>query len=219
MKMKPLPAANLRNNRGTWAVQAGQLPAVAGAMLAALPRESFDPDFRGQHLRTTYFDTADFDLRRARLGKDKYLTLRIRRYRQDGEDRKEYALSAKTEDEKLRLPIEPAQAEFLLRGRGITAALARLLPADLQARLLALAAEKPLAPVVCVRARRYAVENEQDRLTLDVGVCTDIGKRLEFNVLEFKSTHKDNPPPDSLTDLGLRPIKMSKFLWATRTET
>lgn len=217
--MKPLPVTTLRNNLGTWAVQIEQLPTVAGAMLAALPREPFDTEFRGQHLHTTYFDTADFNLRKARLSKDKYLTLRLRCYRQDGEDRQEYALSAKTEAAKVRLPIEPDQAKFLLAGQGITESLLRLLPADLQARLIALTAERPLHPVVCVHARRYAVENEQDRLTLDVGVGTDIGKRLAFNVLEFKSTQKDDPLPDSLTQLGLRPIKMSKFLWATNTET
>jgi hypothetical protein len=34
-------------------------------------------------------------------------------------------------------------------------------------------------------------------------------------MLEFKSTPPDAGPPQPLTALALRPIKLSKFLWAT----
>jgi hypothetical protein len=34
-------------------------------------------------------------------------------------------------------------------------------------------------------------------------------------VLEFKSTRKTAVPPAALAGLNLRPIKISKFLWAT----
>ena len=90
-----------------------------------------------------------------------------------------------------------------------------LLPVDLQARLLQLAGEQPLVPVVCVSCRRYAVEDEQDRYTLDVDVTTDLGKRLSYGVLEFKSV-APKAPPGRFHGLGLRPIKLSKFLWATK---
>jgi hypothetical protein len=217
--MKSIPSGALRNNVGTWAVSSEQLPMTACAMLAALPRERFDPDFHGQHLETTYFDTTDFDLRRARLKGDKYLTLRIRCYRTASTDREEYALSAKTESAKVRMAIDPNTAEFLLAGVEIANTLAQLLPADLQARLLALTSNKSVGPVVCVYARRYAVETETDRLTLDVAIHTDMGKCLPFNVLEFKRAREEATPPGSLASLGLRPIKSSKFLWATNTES
>jgi uncharacterized protein YjbK len=204
--MPPLPATTLRSNLGTWAVATEQLPGLAAVLLEALPAEAYDPLFVGQRLETTYFDTADFDLRKARVKKDRYLTLRIRCY--GGQT---YALSAKTESEKWRLEIEPAHAELLLAGAAQPSA---DLPGHLRARLMELGAET-LTPVVTVCCCRYAVENERDRFTLDVAVKTDTGKCLPHAVLEFKSTDKDAGPPGRLPALGLRPIKLSKFLWAT----
>jgi hypothetical protein len=75
----------------------------------------------------------------------------------------------------------------------------------LLARLLELAVVSPVLPVACVQCHRYAVEDDQDRLTLDT---------LPHAVLEFKST-KPEKPPDALAALHLRLIKLSKFLWAT----
>jgi hypothetical protein len=69
----------------------------------------------------------------------------------------------------------------------------------------------PVKPVVCVQCRRYAVENAQDRLTLDCDIRIDTGKALPHAVLEFKSTAPDDPPEPLA---ALRPIKLSKFLWA-----
>jgi hypothetical protein len=206
---------DLRSNLGTWAVAPDEGAAVAAAMLEALPREDFDPDFRGQELETTYFDTPGFALRQARRRGDRYLTLRVRCYRAAGQD-EGYALSVKTECEKFRLELTPRQADDLLRdGLGPGPALAALLSAHLLARLDELAGARPLLPVVTVCARRYAVEDAQDRLTLDVGVTTDTGKCLPCGVLEFKSTDAGAGPPGRLPSLGLRPIKLSKFLWAT----
>lgn len=62
---------------------------------------------------------------------------------------------------------------------------------------------------------RFAVQNDEDRLTLDVNVRTDTGKVLPYSVLEFKSTQKGNQPPGRLQSLMLRPVKLSKFLWST----
>jgi hypothetical protein len=59
-----------------------------------------------------------------------------------------------------------------------------------------------------VQCRRYAVENAEDRLTLDTCVHTDLGKHLPFNVLEFKSTEPDDPPEPLA---ALRPIKLSRL--------
>jgi hypothetical protein len=70
-------------------------------------------------------------------------------------------------------------------------------------------------PVVTVFCRRYAVEDDQDRLTLDCCVYTDRHKHLTYGVLEYKSTNRKAAPPGRLTRLGLRPLKLSKFLWAT----
>jgi hypothetical protein len=178
-------------------------------MREALPCEPFDPAFRGQELETTYFDTPDFDLRKARRRDDKYLTLRLRRYGPS----EVYAISAKTESSKFRTEIEPEQAEAILDGG--TRLLVGLLPADLVARLLGLGAEDLLIPVVTVLARRYAVENDADRLTLDTAIRTDSGKVLPADVLEFKSTIWPAAPPSGLEKLRLRPVKISKFLWAT----
>jgi hypothetical protein len=202
-----IPTEDLRSNLGTWAVSERELPAVAHALLRALPVEPFDADFRGQELETTYLDTPGLRLRRARAKKDRYLTLRIRRYPGPS-----FALSAKTEIEKFRTELE-TEAALRLLGGFRPEALTGLLPPDLVARVYELAGDAELVPVVCVGCRRYAVENAEDRFTLDVGVRTDTGKRLEMNVLEFKSTNVDQDvtPPFG----GLRPIKISKFLWAT----
>src|SRR5579872_5660934 len=99
--MNPLPATNPRGNLGTWAVPGCQVPAVAGMMLATYPAEPFDPGFRGQRLCTTYFDTAKLHLRQARRQGTHYLTLRMRHYQPSGA----FALSAKTESEKIRVDV------------------------------------------------------------------------------------------------------------------
>jgi len=207
--MNPLPAQDLRSNLATWAVPPRLTPAVVSAMRENLYPEPYDPEFRGQELETTYFDTSDFDLRKARRRSENYLTLRLRRYRPSNV----YAVSAKTESGKFRVEIDAEQAEAILDGG--TGALVELLPADLVARLMSLGAEEFLVPVVTVFARRYAVENDADRLTLDTAVRTDSGKVLPADVLEFKSSVRPAAPPPDLTCLRLRPVKISKFLWAT----
>jgi hypothetical protein len=211
--MKPLPSGDLRSNLATWLVPVRDLPAVGRAMLNALPPESFDPSFQGQKLETTYFDTAALALRTARRRGARYLTLRLRRYDAPGGSTT-CALSAKTENEKWRNEIPSETAELLLQTPGLDV-WHSVLPGHLQARLASLIDDDVLRPVVCVRAHRYAAENEQDRLTLDVDVRTDTGKRLPAAVLEFKSTEEDAPPPAGLAIPRLRPIKLSKFLWAT----
>jgi hypothetical protein len=204
---------DLRRNLATWAAPTCRLPFVAGVLLEALPREAFDPAFRGQDLATTYLDTPDFALRSARRKGAQYLTLRVRCYRDPaGEAADAYALSAKTEGDKFRVEIPPEEAAFLLAGRPASV-LGRLLPAELFARLLDLAGDEPLRPAATVRARRYAAEDDRDRLTLDVDVSTGAGKRLPYAVVEFKSTDADAAPPAGLA--GLPPLKISKFLWAT----
>jgi hypothetical protein len=211
----PLPAPALRTNVGTWAVPAGRLPAVAAAMLQALPAEGFDPGFAGQELETTYFDTPDFRLRKARRKGDQYLTLRVRCYGGQGQG-EAYALSAKTEAEKWRLPVEAGTAEALLAGQAVAGLLKALLPGHLFGRLLALAQGGSPGPVVAVCCRRYACEGAEDRLTLDCGVRTDAGKCLPLHVLEFKRTDPEAAPPGGLPGRPpLRPLKLSKFLWAT----
>jgi hypothetical protein len=203
----PRPAHDLRSNQGTWAVAAGQLPAVAAQMIQTLPAEKFDPDFLGQELKTTYFDTRAFALVKARRQGDKYLTLRLRCY----EPAHVYALSVKTESHKFRQVIAGDLAAMLLAD-GIAATLwASLLPADLVARLMELADADLLVPVVALCCRRYAVENAQDRLTLDVDIASDTGKRYPSGVLEYKSTQAN---PNFLLSMPLRPLKLSKFLWS-----
>lgn len=205
----PLPSGDLRSNLGTWAVPADRVPAVAAALLGALPREAFDPAFAGQRLATTYFDTPRLRLRRARRKGDRYLTLRVRSYQpQDGPQA--WALSAKTESGKFREEITAEDALALLDAPDAGPLLAVRLPADLAARLVEMA-EGPLVPAARVSCQRYAVEDDRDRLTLDVDVRTRAGKALPFGVLEFKSTQGDAVPPS----LGLPPLKLSKFLWAT----
>jgi hypothetical protein len=207
--MDPLPTGDLRTNLATWAVPAVSLPQVARAMTDALPPEAFDLAFNGQRLETTYFDTAGFDLLKARRRGQRYLTLRLRCY--DNGRQETYALSAKTESEKWRQEITSAVADLLLAA-GADPGLA--LPAHLLARLQELTGGKPVRPVVTVCCRRYAVEDDTDRLSLDVGVTTDTGKRLGTHVLEFKSTDPAALPPGRVGALGLRPVKLSKFLWA-----
>jgi hypothetical protein len=208
--MDPLPAGELRSNLGTWAVPAASLPQVARAMADALPVETFDPSFGGQRLESTYFDTAGFDLRKARRRGDRYLTLRLRCY--DNGRQETYALSAKTESGMWRQEVTPDVADLVLAA---AADPGLALPADLLARLQELTGGKPVLPAVTVCCRRYAVEDDADRLTLDVGVATDTGKRLGTHVLEFKSTDRGALPPGPLGALRLRPMKLSKFLWAT----
>jgi hypothetical protein len=212
----PLPAQDLRVNLGTWAVPACRLPAVGSFLHDAAPNEPFDPHFHGQALRTTYFDSPAFALRRARRKGDRYLTVRVRCYRAPGRP-EAYALSAKTESQKFRLPLDALTADGLLRPGPVRGQLADLLPADLQARLWELVGRGPdLAPVVRLACRRYAVEDDTDRYTLDVDVTTDTGLCLPAAVLEYKSRLPGGQPPGALLALGLRPIKLSKFLWATR---
>jgi hypothetical protein len=207
----PLPTQDLRSNLGTWAVCPTRAPAVAFALTQSLPREVFDPNFQGQWLETTYFDTPDFDLRKVRKQGDEYLTLRVRCYGPSDA----YALAAKTESVKFRVSIDPGTADALLAGN-TWSALQRLMPPDLADRLNTLASAKPVVPVVKVCFRRFAVEDDTDRLTFDLGTETDNGKCLPFSVLEFKSTLAGAQPPPALTSMNLRPIKLSKFLWATR---
>lgn len=208
-----LPAPPLRINRGTWAVPARQLPAVAHFLHDVLPNEPWDPHFQGQELATTYFDTARLALRKARAGKRRYLTLRLRCYRPPAGEPL-YALSAKTEREKWRGEVEPGLAELVLAGE-VSNWPATLLPAHLLARLQEIAGSEALAPAVAVCCRRYAVEGPEDRYTLDCEVAADTGKRLPHAVLELKSTAPDAQAPPALRLLQPRPIKLSKFLWAT----
>jgi hypothetical protein len=212
--MQPLPASDLRSNIGTWAVPTDRLPALGSWLHDVLPVEPYDPHFRGQKLETTYFDSPGFDLRKARLGKDRYLTLRLRCYEPEGGD-EFYALSAKTESQKFRKELPAADAERYLQSGNEPGLLAEL-PADLQARALELTGDRGLVAVALVRCRRYAVEDGGDRYTLDVGVRADTGKRLPFHVLEYKSTDPRARPPARLGRFGLRPVKLSKFLWATQ---
>ena len=208
----PLPAQDLRTNVGTWAVSDHQLPALAYALTSAsggLPTEKFDSSFLGQRLETSYLDTRGFLLRKARAKGDKYLTLRIRCYQPSGM----YALSAKTEFGKYRLTLESNVAEEIL-ANGFQQQFWNQLPSDLIARLMDLAGEDVPVPVVAVCFKRYAVENDTDRLTLDIHISTDTGKQLPFNVLEYKTTAKDGEASNWPTQ-ALRPIKLSKFLWST----
>lgn len=209
--MSQLPALDLRTNVLTLAVAPERLPAVAELMTALLPREPFDPEFAGQELTTAYFDTPSFRLRRARLKGRRYLTLRVRCY----EPGPAFALSAKTEDGKLRVALPSDLAASWLQ-QGLTAdALAAWLPGDLVARLFDLAGDDPLLAVVTVGFTRYAVEDEADRLTLDVGIRANTGKVFPVSILEHKTTRRPAAPLPVLLGQGLPPVKLSKFLWAT----
>jgi hypothetical protein len=219
--MKPLPATDLRRNVATLAVPTDRLPAVSRVLLRLLPPEDYDPDFLGQYLQTTYFDTPGFRLRKARAQKKKYCTVRIRCYapaQAPGRNYPEgaYALSAKTEDGKFRVELPEDDAEAALAGRWD--AVENYLPADLLARLYDLAENDPLAPAVTVCFTRYAVESTTDRLTLDCAITTSSGKCFpSAGVLEVKATAAPYDPPPELLALGLPPLRLSKFLWATST--
>jgi hypothetical protein len=205
--MRPLPAQDLRVNVASWAVPCAQAPAVGYCLVNLAPTEAFDPTFRGQGLETTYFDTRGLALRKARRKGDRYLTLRLRCYGDAV-----YAVSAKTENQKWRQEVSPTDADTVLSAPAV---LADFLPPDLYGRYQELVGDGPLVQAVCVCCRRYAVESAQDRYTLDLGVCTDTGKCLPFAVLEYKSTDADATPPGSLLALPVRPLRLSKFLWAT----
>lgn len=208
--MPTIPVANdLRTNVATWAVPPDLLPAVSRRMLRLLPAEAFDPEFFGQDLDTTYFDTRGLGLRRARRQGERYLTLRLRGY--DGET---FVLSAKTEAAKVREPV-PGDIARRWLVQGIASPAALPLPADLLARLLGLSGDEPLSPVARVRARRYAVEDAQDRLTLDAQIRTDVGLRFPCAILEQKAVDARRSPFAAFDGMGLRPTKLSKFLWAT----
>src|SRR5205807_1806890 len=153
--MAKLPATDLRQNVLTLAVPNEQLPAVGFGMRALLPAEDFDPDFRGQYLQTTYFDSSSFRLRRARRKKDKYLTVRVRCYAATQEPGQNYAagiyaLSLKTEAGKYRMEITPALAESLLANGIQGPGDLNYLPADLLARYHDLVGDRPLRPAVTV---------------------------------------------------------------------
>jgi hypothetical protein len=195
----PIPTEDLRSNIGTWAVPVALLPAVASFMRDTLPAEEYDPAFNGQPICTTYFDTKDFNLRKARTKRDKYIVIRLRDY-----PGATTALSAKTEKEKFRIEVTGTDIDTLVA----------TLPANMQARLMDIAGDKPLIPVTTIYCRRYAVEDDQDRYTLDASTCTDTGKQMPYSILEYKSNTNKNPA-QALQALGLRPIKMSKFLWST----
>jgi hypothetical protein len=181
-------------------------------MLGLLPREQYDPAFAGQVLETTYFDTPGFALRKARNSGSRYLTLRVRRYRPSGS----WAFSAKTEQSKFRVALDSARAAQLLTD-GFTPTDLEFLPPNLLARLIELAEDAPLVPVVTVCFQRYAVEDADNRLTFDLNVRTDTGKVFPAFVLEHKTTDAKAPPYPAFAALGLRQIKLSKFLWATRS--
>jgi hypothetical protein len=212
----PLPATDLRSNVGTWAVSSEQLPALTRQMLDVLSQEKFDPEFRGQYLQTTYFDTKSFALRKARVKGKKYVTLRIRCYAPvayaSGSEGGVYAISAKTESQKFRQEIDSDYAESLLCSGIEPSSLGGILASDLIARITDLSEGECLEPVVTLCFRRYAVEDNQHRLTLDTDIKSDTGRCYPSHVLEQKSTNKLSAP---LISLPLRPIKLSKFLWAT----
>ncbi len=209
--MQPLPTGDLRTNIASWAVSTCQLPAVAYWLPHLAPPESFDPTFRGQELRTIYLDTQKLLLRKARRQGNRYLTLRVRCYANQL-----YAVSAKTEDQKWRLEIPSEEALGILSSPRLLAGLLdSVLPPDLRVRLDELIGEEPLQQAVTISCRRYAVESPADRYTLDVEVATDTGKCLSFAVLEYKSTDAEAVPSGQLTALPLRPLKLSKFLWAS----
>ena len=79
--MTPLPTKDLRSNVATFAVPTPSSARRGQADDGTPATESFDADFEGQQLCTTYFDTDGFTLYKARFNKDKYLTLRVRHYR------------------------------------------------------------------------------------------------------------------------------------------
>jgi hypothetical protein len=209
--MPEVPAHDLRSNAGTWAIPNCRLPAVARVMLALLPGEPFDPLFKGQDICTYYFDTLDFDLRKARLDKKKYCTVRLRTYNEES-----FAISLKTEDQKYRKPLPGAQAKYLMPGMRDPAVELDFLPGDLLARVLDLAGGKPLYQIVEVKFTRFATEDATNRLTLDIDIRTNTGKQFPVNgILENKTTDPRRQPMDEILGLGYAPVKLSKFLWST----
>jgi hypothetical protein len=212
----PLPATDLRSNVGTWAVRSCQLPALTRQMLDVLSPERFDPHFFGQYLETTYFDTKSFKLRKARVKGTKYVTIRIRCYARGAYATPlagAYAISAKTESQKFRQEIDSDYADSLLQSGIVPSALVGIMAPDLIARIADLSEGENLDPVVTLCFRRYAVEDNQHRLTLDTDIESDTGRSYPSHVLEQKSTNQESSP---LIILPLRPIKLSKFLWATQ---
>src|SRR5438105_638938 len=205
-----MPATDLRKLVLTLAVLPGQLPRIGAGMRCLLPAEEYDPEFQGQQIVTTYFDTADFSLRRIRKTEQQYLVIRIRCY-----GSKVYALSVKTESGKYRVQMVADLAESLI-GEGINGpADLTYLPGDFLARYLDLVDEEPLLPVIRVSMLRYAVESTTDRLTLDTGIETSAGKCYPSSVLEVKSVQRPYQAPFEVRQWGLSPLKISKFLWAT----
>jgi hypothetical protein len=212
-----LPATDLRSNVGTWSVPNWRLPSVAKEMLSLLESEKYDPDFRGQYLQTTYFDTKDFSLRKARLRGRKYVTLRIRCYAPSsgaGNSYPEgsYAISAKTELQKYRQQLDSRCAESLLSAGIQPASLVGIMQPDIIARISDLSIGETLQPIATVCFNRFAVEDERHRLTLDIDIKADTGWSYASHVLEQKSTDQNARP---LLNTPLRPIKLSKFLWVT----
>jgi hypothetical protein len=68
-------------------------------------------------------------------------------------------------------------------------------------------------------ARRFA-QPASDTFLRENVVATgwttdDRHKPFRYGVLEYKSTNGKAAPPGCLTRLGLRPLKLSKFLWTT----
>lgn len=197
---------------GRWGLCHDKIPAVAAFMKDSLPPEQYDPNFLGQRLETTYFDTQDFRLRKLRLAGGNYLTLRIRCYQQPGSDEEVYAVSGKTESEKWRQEIDPATADAIISSPAL---LVGLLPPHFLARYQGVVGQGVLQAVVKICCTRFAVENPIDRWTLDLCVETDTGKCLHGGVLEYKSTDPNATPSSRFNLLQVRPIRISKFLWAT----
>jgi hypothetical protein len=186
-------------------------------MLSLLQPEKYDPDFQGQYLQTTYFDTKAFSLRKARLKGQKYVTLRIRCYALSagaGSSYPEgsYAISAKTETQKYRQQIDSRYAEGLLYSGIQPASLVGIMQPDIIARISDLSRGETLQPVATICFNRFAAEDDKHRLTLDIDIKSDTGWCYASHVLEQKSTDKNTPP---LLTSPLRPIKLSKFLWVT----
>jgi hypothetical protein len=215
--MEPLPAQDMRTNLGTWAIRTCLLPALTDRLVQVMSPESYDPDFEGQALTTSYFDTCDFKLRKARARKQRYLTLRLRQYRSN----QTCALSVKTESEKYRKQLTRDEAYFLHDGPRSVFDFAPHLSADLFARLIELTENADLEAVATVFAYRYAVESKVSRFTLDTEICTSTGKKFHASVLEYKViTPGDQANLITLASVlpkGATPIKLSKFLWATST--
>jgi hypothetical protein len=218
--MTNLPTTDLRQNVLTLAIPNEALPGVGFSMRSLLPAEEYDPLFQGQYLQTTYFDTPNLDLRRARVKKKSYLTLRIRSYAPTQPPGRScpagvYALSLKTEAGKYRTELSAPLAESLLQNGIESPGELNYLPGDLLARYLALIGDEPLRPLVTVCFTRYAVESTTDRLTLDSMITTSGGKVFPSNVLEVKTTTKPYEPLPAILAWGFSPIRLSKFLWST----